>query len=86
MSNKYAHLAPSRTSKRKEIMQHMRGAAKGCLHKTPFETEAKANARAGQITAEGVPMRSYHCPHCHAWHLARKKPDASQGPGAMVRP
>jgi hypothetical protein len=73
MSNKYAHLAPSNTSKKKAIFSAVRGAAKGCLHKTPFDTEAKANTRAAEITATGVPMRSYHCPHCHAWHLARRK-------------
>lgn len=72
--NKYAHLTTSQRTKKREIFSAVRGAASACMHKTPFKTEDAAKTRAAEITAEGVPMRYYKCPHCYNYHLARIKP------------
>ena len=45
-----------------------------CERKRPFLSEDEALRRAQQIAAKGgPPMKAYQCPHCNAWHLARKK-------------
>ena len=71
MTNKYADLTSSQTTKTKAILQKMRGAAKGCIRKNAYGTEEKAKAAVVSMTAKyGKPMRHYHCPHCLLWHLA----------------
>jgi hypothetical protein len=52
----------------------MRGAAKGCIRKVPYENElAATNAVKSMSIKFNCPMRHYHCPHCHKWHLAKEK-------------
>lgn len=72
--NKYADLAPSRNAKKRAIMHRMLGAAKGCLRKIPYETEAQATTAAAEMSSKySCLMKQYHCPHCHKWHLAKEK-------------
>ena len=70
--NKYAELAPSRSSKKQAIFNRVRGSASMCMRKTGFTTELAAINRAAEITREGTPMRHYHCPHCFTYHLTSK--------------
>jgi len=69
MANKYAEHSKADIGL---VYQRVAGSAKMCLRKTSFATEQAAAKRATEITAEGTPMRVYHCPHCHAWHLTSR--------------
>ncbi len=72
--NKYADLAPSRSSKKHALFLRVRGSASMCLRKTSYTTEEGALKRAAMITAtaNGTTMRAYKCPHCYNYHLTSK--------------